>query len=1073
MLRSFQRMLMMCVCTILASERFTSGADVNDPFVPSGLSLRDPPIIGDSSISLDGDDWVAVSRTSHCEFLSNTDFDAGTRAATPVPALSANVCCGLCAATSSTFCAGSVWFEGKCWFKTAQQMTKPSASQGRTGCIRTPSEPHSFGFHHGVPSVAASKRSELSDAITIAATVPGDIISDLYRAGVIANPYFELNWLNSSIWAARTWQYEKTFTLSQLPSLGDELLLVLDGIKMGATVQLNGKALGVATDQFVRYTFPLVAENALVAGTNHLAISFNQSIGCDGRWMGCSGGWDWAPYSNTQQEGAHTMSFGIWKSVSLVSVSHAAVTDVAVYTFYTGDYPTTPLIDHHHDDFDVQVRVHVWAPAASVGELTVAGAWSASSSKSQTIQLKAGSNNITLNLVASASDIQLWWPAGSGKLGPFGASPMLYNVSVSLSQTVEHKTVSPAPLVTQRRIGFRTVALVTGNDTDPEFVKKAATSEGSMSHGMYFRVNGAVQSMRGASMIPMEEMEGWMDADAHVASVRSAAEGRFNMLRVWGGGIWLPSVWYDTCDELGIMIYHDMQFAQNGHAPKITQTQDTEIRHQVRRLAHHPSIVIWDGCNECQVIMGSDTEIYATFVLAVVAEEDTSRPVWPSCPSVGWSGGVRTLDSRPIAGKNLTTPNHGTLIETHRPKWHGDGFASVNGLTPINPAPGDHPPCALPPCNWQGIFPSNIPLNLTQQPTGPSEPNVFSSESPGASVMSSFESMSATLTENHWSVHGGTPWDNCTGSNFNRECVGGNSMAQRNYPCDNFIAVYWGLPAATTLNQTGEHAFKRQLFQCMIAQALIIKQNIELTRATPRFGILVWQFNEVWPTGGWGSVEYGNPKFKGQVIGGRWKPLQYWFRASLFADVLATCDAVKGLCYVKNDAPVAFAGYVVLNATHFGTGVVTTIARHHVDLDAGAGTIQWFQSPPVAALTASMYALEAIVVSSVDGSVASNNVVALATPQHMQLKPANVSVVAQRVSTSMFVANVRCDAVAMYVTLTTLAHGRFSDNALLVRPPGVAIAFELAVPSPHASAEDAWSAFSSSVRVEDVSTYAV
>ena len=29
-----------------------------------------------------------------------------------------------------------------------------------------------------------------------------------------------------------------------------------------------------------------------------------------------------------------------------------------------------------------------------------------------------------------------------------------------------------------------------------------------------------------------------------------------------------------------------------------------------------------------------------------------------------------------------------------------------------------------------------------------------------------------------------------TGNNFKRECHGNNVMAQRNYPCDNFIAVY-------------------------------------------------------------------------------------------------------------------------------------------------------------------------------------------------------------------------------------------------------------------------------------------
>ena len=56
-----------------------------------------------------------------------------------------------------------------------------------------------------------------------------------------------------------------------------------------------------------------------------------------------------------------------------------------------------------------------------------------------------------------------------------------------------------------------------------------------------------------------------------------------------------------------------------------------------------------------------------------------------------------------------------------------------------------------------------------------------------------------------------------------------------------------------------------------------MKSNIEARRAQNQIGIIVWQLNEIWPTGGWGSVEYGTVGHtKGQVIGGRWKPLHYW-----------------------------------------------------------------------------------------------------------------------------------------------------------------------------------------------------
>ena len=45
---------------------------------------------------------------------------------------------------------------------------------------------------------------------------------------------------------------------------------------------------------------------------------------------------------------------------------------------------------------------------------------------------------------------------------------------------------------------------------------------------------------------------------AHQQLVQSAADSNINTLRVWGGGVYLPQVWYDACDELGILVFHDM-----------------------------------------------------------------------------------------------------------------------------------------------------------------------------------------------------------------------------------------------------------------------------------------------------------------------------------------------------------------------------------------------------------------------------------------------------------------------------------------------------------------------------------
>ena len=59
-----------------------------------------------------------------------------------------------------------------------------------------------------------------------------------------------------------------------------------------------------------------------------------------------------------------------------------------------------------------------------------------------------------------------------------------------------------------------------------------------------------------------EELEGRSSAAAHVQLVRSAVDAGMNIFRLWGGGVWEYDVWYDACDEMGVLIYHDAMYAQ-------------------------------------------------------------------------------------------------------------------------------------------------------------------------------------------------------------------------------------------------------------------------------------------------------------------------------------------------------------------------------------------------------------------------------------------------------------------------------------------------------------------------------
>jgi beta-mannosidase len=439
--------------------------------------------------------------------------------------------------------------------------TAPKYLDGGAWTVSTLAPPSSLASGRDQPPQLAAKVN-----ITIPATVPGDLITDLQRANVVPDPWLDTTWIQkSSLWSDHAWTYSTTFTVSEDAALGGTTttLLVFDGVKLGATVRVNGHIVGVVRDQFLRYVFQLdaAALGLRDGGGNRLDVTFGvEDVAEDGRFMACTGGWDWAPYSYTSTNSsaassgsAATFSKGIWKSVylSVVPAGTAAITHVTPHTRYMGAYPTARLTDGKHGGFSVNVTAHLWAPAGgAMGSLSVAGNWagapgggggdSLATATSGRMQLPAGESVVSLRLKASAAQIRLWWPSG------VGAQP-LYNVTATFTPSVvavnqhhrpgERMLPSSGASQTSRRIGFRVIALVTVNDTNVTIVASNASKNvtgqvnDTGTFGMFFRVNGAPIYSRGANMIPMEELEGRMDAEAHRILVKSSADAGMNTLR--------------------------------------------------------------------------------------------------------------------------------------------------------------------------------------------------------------------------------------------------------------------------------------------------------------------------------------------------------------------------------------------------------------------------------------------------------------------------------------------------------------------------------------------------------------
>ena len=160
---------------------------------------------------------------------------------------------------------------------------------------------------------------------------------------------------------------------------------------------------------------------------------------------------------------------------------------------------------------------------------------------------------------------------------------------------------------------------------------------------------------------------------------------------------------------------------------------------------------------------------------------------------------------------------------------------------------------------------------------------------------------------------------------------------------DGAVASFFGRHAEQLLNTTGSAQLKTACYQSQIAQALEIKSRVEILRSSNSWGALVWQLNDVYPSGSWGSLEYGSLNRTGQVVGGRWRPLHYIMRREVWADSIASCGA-DGFCFVRSDGLHALhAAVLTLTVLNLGTGQKTiALTKRDIELGVGAGQLQRF-----------------------------------------------------------------------------------------------------------------------------------
>jgi beta-mannosidase len=179
-----------------------------------------------------------------------------------------------------------------------------------------------------------------------------------------------------------------------------------------------------------------------------------------------------------------------------------------------------------------------------------------------------------------------------------------------------------------------------------------------------FILNGEPLFARGANLIP--PLLGARHEHDWLGEMRRYRDTGFNMVRVWGGGNYLPDAFHEACDELGILVWQDFMFACATYPEDepFASLVAREAEHQVRRLSRHPSLALWCGGNEDILAWWSwgwkerlapgqswGRRYWLETLPACVAAHDSGTPYWAESP---YSGSMELHPNDPDHGDRHT-----------------------------------------------------------------------------------------------------------------------------------------------------------------------------------------------------------------------------------------------------------------------------------------------------------------------------------------------------------------------------------------------------------------------------------
>ncbi len=629
------------------------------------------------------------------------------------------------------------------------------------------------------------------------ATVPGTVHTDLLANQLIGDPFYrtnekEVQWIDKKDWEYQTQFFVEASTLSK-----DRVELVFEGLDTYADVYLNGQLILEADNFFVAWRVNV--KPWLRSGENHLRIYFHspikrglqllkeygfglpaindqsengglkksQKVSVFTRKPGYHYGWDWGP---------RLVPSGIWRPITLEAWDTAKISDL-----YFHQQMVTK------ERALLEARFTIEATKATDLQLSVVSEGTVLAQQQFTTQV--GNNQFTIPFYIA--EPKRWWTRELGE-------PHLYRMQgqmkdgEQLLDTVEH------------RIGLRTIKVIREEDEKGE--------------SFYFELNGVAVFAKGANYIPNDVFIPRVSEEQYRRVINSATEANMNMLRVWGGGFYENDLFYQLCDEQGLLVWQDFMFACSmypGHEDFLNKVK-SEAVYNIRRLRNHASVALWCGNNEMDIAWSQYKEFGGWWWKQRYGRRKRKK-IWQAYEKV-------FHDILPAA------------VKVHQPGifyWPSSPYAGPGEHSFVKATKGD--------IHYWGVWHGKEPFIAFRENIGR-----FMSEY-GFQSFPEFKTVQKYTIPEDWDIESEVM------AAHQRSGIG--NLRIRSYMEDHFR-----LPKK----------FAHLLYVGQLLQAKGMRMGIEAHRIAKPYcmGSLYWQLNDCWPVASWSSMDYYQ----------NWKAMQYHTR---------------------------------------------------------------------------------------------------------------------------------------------------------------------------------------------------